>query len=103
MHQSTEERRQKPHGEKEVVLKSPKPSLMLGAPPRLAYPLVVFMIRETEQDEMLHPDETVILVNVVHLKDTVCPLPTSILAQYLKQACGQLSSLKVRYPPTRYR
>lgn len=41
----------------------------------------------------------VILVNVVHLRDTVCPLPTSILAQYLKQASGQLSCLKVRKHP----
>lgn len=37
----------------------------------------------------------VALVNVVHIKDSVCPLPTSILAQYLKQANGQLSCLKV--------
>lgn len=34
-------------------------------------------------------------MNVVHIKDSVCTLPTSILAQYLKQANGQLSSLKV--------
>jgi hypothetical protein len=38
----------------------------------------------------------VALVNVVHIKDSVCTLPTSILAQYLKQANGQLSCLKVR-------
>ncbi|KAJ4437556.1 hypothetical protein ANN_17701, partial [Periplaneta americana] len=36
----------------------------------------------------------VALVNVVHIKDSVCTLPTSILAQYLKQANGQLSCLK---------
>lgn len=34
-------------------------------------------------------------MNVVHLRDPVCPLPTSILAQYLKQSSGQLSCLKV--------
>lgn len=50
---------QQPHSENVVVLKSPKPPLVLGAPPRLAYPLVVFMIREMESDELLHPDETV--------------------------------------------
>lgn len=37
----------------------------------------------------------VVLINVVHLRDPVCPLPTSVLAQYLKQASGQLSCLKV--------
>lgn len=35
-------------------------------------------------------------MNVVHIKDSVCTLPTSILAQYLKQANGQLSCLKVK-------
>ncbi|XP_041765002.1 cell growth regulator with RING finger domain protein 1-like isoform X1 [Anopheles merus] len=89
-----------PHTEHVITLQSPKPPLILGAPPRLAYPLVVFMIRETEPEELLHPDETVILVNVVHLRDPVCPLPTSILAQYLKQASGQLSCLKQLYLAT---
>lgn len=37
----------------------------------------------------------VALINVVHIKDSVCTLPTSVLAQYLKQANGQLSCLKV--------
>lgn len=97
---ATNVRCQQPHSETVVALKSPKPPLLLGAPPRLAYPLVVFMIRETETDELLHPDETVILVNVVHLRDPVCPLPTSILAQYLKQASGQLSCLKQLYLAT---
>uniref|UniRef100_A0A182XWV1 RING-type domain-containing protein n=1 Tax=Anopheles stephensi TaxID=30069 RepID=A0A182XWV1_ANOST len=48
-----------PHTEHIIALQSPKPPLILGAPPRLAYPLVVFMIRETEPEELLHPDETV--------------------------------------------
>ena len=38
-------------------------------------------------------------MNVVHIKDSVCTLPTSILAQYLKQANGQLSCLKVSLIP----
>uniref|UniRef100_U5EGF5 Putative cell growth regulator with ring finger protein n=1 Tax=Corethrella appendiculata TaxID=1370023 RepID=U5EGF5_9DIPT len=93
-------RSQKPHNDLIITLKSPKPPLVLGAPPRLAYPLVVFLIRDCETDENLHPDETVILVNVVHLKDPVCPLPTSVLAQYLKQTSGQLSCLKQLYLAT---
>ncbi|CRL00349.1 CLUMA_CG013621, isoform A [Clunio marinus] len=72
-------RNQEPHSETTVVIKSPKPPLVLGSPPRLAYPLVVFLIRETEADEISHPDDTVLLINVVHLKDPVCPLPTSQL------------------------
>lgn len=40
------------------------------------------------------------LISVVHIKDSVCTLPTSILAQYLKQANGQLSCLKQLYLAT---
>lgn len=42
-----------------ITIKVPKPPLQLGPPPRLAYPLVVFLIRETEEDEPSHPDDTV--------------------------------------------
>ncbi|CAO1312458.1 unnamed protein product [Diamesa tonsa] len=93
-------RNQQPHAENIIVLKSPKPALLLGAPPRLAYPLVVFLIKEMEKDEICHPDDTVVLISVVHLRDNVCPLPTSVLAQYLKQASGQLSCLKQLYLAT---
>lgn len=52
-------RGQLPHNEMIVKLKSPKPPLVLGAPPRLAYPLVVFLIRDEENESLTHPDETV--------------------------------------------
>lgn len=74
-------------------------TLDLGSPPRLFYPLVIFLIRSDSNDN-IHPDETVALINVIHIKDNVCPLPTSILAQYLKQANGQLSCLKQLYLAT---
>lgn len=104
--------RRGPHSDQTITLKLPASSLDLGTPPRLCYPLVIFLFR-TDNEEDLHPDETVnrlnallnrclnfirsqvALVNVVHVKDSVCTLPTSILAQYLKQANGQLSCLKV--------
>ncbi|CAB3362299.1 Hypothetical predicted protein [Cloeon dipterum] len=85
-----------PHGDKTITMQLPSPdSLDLGTPPRLCYPLVIFLIRD--DTETPHPDETVALINVVHIKDSVCTLPTSILAQYLKQANGQLSCLKPLY------
>ncbi|XP_043276674.1 cell growth regulator with RING finger domain protein 1-like isoform X2 [Venturia canescens] len=87
-----------PHGEETLRLCLPAPGLELGTPPRLCYPLVIFLTRRDNRD--LHPDETVALVNVVHIKDSVCTLPTSILAQYLKQANGQLSCLKQLYLAT---
>ncbi|XP_050294189.1 cell growth regulator with RING finger domain protein 1-like [Anthonomus grandis grandis] len=73
--------------------------LDLGTPPRLRYPLVIFLIR-SDADGKLHPDDTVALINVVHVKDSVCTLSTSILGQYLKQANGQLSCLKQLYLAT---
>lgn len=85
-----------PHKERPLTLHFPDPPLDLGTPPRLCYPLVIFMIRNDTQASV-HPDETVALVNVIHIKDSVCTLPTSILAQYLKQANGQLSCLKQLY------
>lgn len=101
----------------------PEGHLDLGTPPRLYYPLVILLIRDNpimHPDETVSRWHSVTflvhilfyscsrsmkmsyliyfqvaLVNVVHIKDSVCTLPTSILAQYLKQANGQLSSLKV--------
>uniref|UniRef100_A0A1B6K4J2 RING-type domain-containing protein n=2 Tax=Proconiini TaxID=565685 RepID=A0A1B6K4J2_9HEMI len=86
------------HSEWQQTMTLPTPSLDLGTPPRLCYPLVIFLIRDNPGT--LHPDETVALINVVHIKDSVCTLPTSILAQYLKQANGQLSCLKQLYLAT---
>lgn len=90
-----------PHGDELFTLFLPRPSdLDLGTPPRLCYPLVIFLVRNDPPQLDLHPDETVALINVVHIKDSVCTLPTSILAQYLKQANGQLSCLKQLYLAT---
>ncbi|XP_047116467.1 cell growth regulator with RING finger domain protein 1-like isoform X2 [Schistocerca piceifrons] len=86
------------HGDELFTLHLPQPELDLGTPPRLCYPLVVFLIRK--DSHTMHPDETVALINVIHIKDSVCTLPTSILAQYLKQANGQLSCLKQLYLAT---
>ncbi|XP_053682260.1 cell growth regulator with RING finger domain protein 1-like isoform X2 [Sabethes cyaneus] len=93
---ATNMRLQNPHDEKVIILKTKDP-LLLGAPPRSVYPLVVFIIREPESNELVSPEDAVILVNVIHLRDAGCPLPTSILAQYLKQAGGQLTCLKQLY------
>ncbi|KAL1461528.1 hypothetical protein WDU94_013415, partial [Cyamophila willieti] len=86
------------HGEKSIMLNMPEEKLKLGRPPRLCYPLVVILSRRDPCN--LHPNEPVALINVVHIKDAVCTLPTNILAQYLKQANGQLSSLKVSHTHT---
>ncbi|KAK7794923.1 hypothetical protein R5R35_005895 [Gryllus longicercus] len=86
------------HNNEVLTLSLPQPALDLGTPPRLCYPLVIFLVRNDPRT--MQPDETVALINVVHIKDSVCTLPTSILAQYLKQANGQLSCLKQLYLAT---
>lgn len=86
------------HSEKTIMLNMPETNLELGRPPRLCYPLVIILTRRDPCN--LHPNEPVALINVVHIKDAVCTLPTNILAQYLKQANGQLSSLKQLYLAT---
>ncbi|VEN43385.1 unnamed protein product [Callosobruchus maculatus] len=88
----------KAHSDETLTLKLDE-TLELGTPPRLCYPLVILLFRNDVDDE-IHPEETVALINVVHIKDKVCTLPTSILAQYLKQANGQLSCLKQLYLAT---
>ncbi|XP_053613441.1 cell growth regulator with RING finger domain protein 1-like [Plodia interpunctella] len=85
-----------PHDEKEMRLSTDEP-LQLGAPPRNCYPLVVILARDQRDTAELRPDETVALVTVVHIKDEQCPLPSGILAQYLKQANGNLTCLKQLY------
>lgn len=52
-----------PHNEIVMSLKSPKSPLVLGAPPRLVYPLVVFLIRDCdENDYCLNQEDTVSLM-----------------------------------------
>ncbi|GBP24431.1 Cell growth regulator with RING finger domain protein 1 [Eumeta japonica] len=85
-----------PHEERIIHLGIDQPP-PLGAPPRTCYPLVVVLARDLKQTDDLRPDDTVALVTVVHIRDEQCPLPTGILAQYLKQANGQLSCLKQLY------
>ncbi|XP_047536726.1 cell growth regulator with RING finger domain protein 1-like isoform X1 [Vanessa atalanta] len=83
------------HDEKEMKLSSEP--LQLGPPPRTCYPLVVILARDQRDTAELRPDDTVALVTVVHIRDDQCPLPSGIIAQYLKQANGHLSCLKQLY------
>lgn len=53
----TNELSRKPHGEETLRLSLPAPELELGTPPRLCYPLVIFLTRRDNRDP--HPDETV--------------------------------------------
>lgn len=52
-------RNKQPHNEELITLKCPKTPLALGAPPRLSYPLVIFLTREFDSEDHLHPNESV--------------------------------------------
>ncbi|PZC72058.1 hypothetical protein B5X24_HaOG211983 [Helicoverpa armigera] len=85
-----------PHDEKALKLSTEEP-LHLGPPPRSCYPLVVILARDLRDTGELRPDDTVALISVVHIRDDQCPLPSGVIAQYLKQANGHLSCLKQLY------
>ncbi|XP_012553121.1 cell growth regulator with RING finger domain protein 1 [Bombyx mori] len=85
-----------PHDEGPMRLSTVEP-LQLGPPPRTCYPLVVILARDLKDIGELRPDDTVALVSVVHIRDEQCPLPSGVIAQYLKQANGHLSCLKQLY------
>lgn len=84
------------HDEHALRLSTDEP-LHLGPPPRTCYPLVVILARDLRDTGVLRPDDTVALVSVIHIRDDQCPLPSGIIAQYLKQANGHLSCLKQLY------
>ncbi|KAG8229542.1 hypothetical protein J437_LFUL009016, partial [Ladona fulva] len=53
--------RSAPHGDELFTLFLPRPSdLDLGTPPRLCYPLVIFLVRNDPPHLELHPDETIL-------------------------------------------
>ncbi|KAK8726924.1 hypothetical protein OTU49_010136 [Cherax quadricarinatus] len=81
---------------KQVNLCPNSPPLSLGESPRKHYPLVVCMVR---QDAPQHTDGSQVgaLITIIHIKDSVCQIPSCILHQYLKQYSGQLTKLQVLY------
>ncbi|XP_014280051.1 cell growth regulator with RING finger domain protein 1 isoform X2 [Halyomorpha halys] len=84
------------HEEKVFKIRVPSEnSTDFKAAPKLCYPLVVFLV--TDCEETPKPEEAVALISILHVNDSICQLPTSIISQYLKQANGQVSRLKQLY------
>ncbi|XP_076055901.1 cell growth regulator with RING finger domain protein 1-like [Oratosquilla oratoria] len=71
-------------------------SLDLGPMPRSTYPLVVCMV---QQNDAMNQDiaEVGALVSIIHIKDDVCSIPTTVLHQFLKQYSGQCTRLQALY------
>eukprot|EP00092_Neocalanus_flemingeri_P047306 GFUD01053573.1.p1 GENE.GFUD01053573.1~~GFUD01053573.1.p1 ORF type:complete len:360 (+),score=113.45 GFUD01053573.1:61-1140(+) len=76
------------HEERGVVIrKSSAEPLNLGQAPREVYPLVVVLVRrDSEHTEDL--TEVTSLINIFHLKDSSCPIPSQILCTYMRQGAG---------------
>lgn len=61
--------RRQPHGEETLRLSLPAPELELGTPPRLCYPLVIFLTRRDNKDP--HPDETVSVIWIIDPRNNI--------------------------------
>lgn len=84
------------HGHEDRTVKVPRPrDLQLGPAPREVYPLVVILLRCGSDVAEDHTQVTC-LVNIIHLKDATCPIPSQILATYIRQGSG-LTQLRPLY------
>ena len=85
-----------PHEERDISLQCPEGALRdLGAAPREVYPLVVMLVKlgsEAAEDMA----EVTALVAIVHLRDAACPIPSQVLATYIRQGRG-LTQLRPLY------
>jgi len=73
-----------PHEELGLVASSPQ-ELSLGPSPRNSYPLVVVAIRADLGEDVEDLTMVTSLLAVVHIKDSVCPIPTQVLTSYVRQ------------------
>lgn len=72
-----------PHDRRDSVVQSPG-RMELGQAPREVYPLVVVMVRSGSQ-LAAQPGQVTALVNIIHLKDDTCPIPSQVLSVYIRQ------------------
>lgn len=76
----------------------------LGQSPRTCYPLVVILARDlaNEGDGEKDPDDVVFMINVIHVKDKVCPLETNVITRLLKKRNGLTINLQTLYTPNEF-
>ncbi|KAH9406617.1 Zinc finger, C3HC4 type (RING finger) [Tyrophagus putrescentiae] len=71
---------------------------LFGANNRDRYPLVVMLaLNDKEIEDQVEINDIVLLVSIIHLKDNVIPLETSIIAQYIKRKSGVVLNLQDLY------
>jgi len=82
--QSSSLSRSSAHEKRDLVLQSPPASMELGPAPREVYPLVVVMVR-SGSETAAQPSQVTALVNIIHLRDDICPIPSQVLSTYIRQ------------------
>lgn len=73
----------------------------LGQSPRTCYPLIVILARDLSKEEASNKSENDVLfmINVIHVKDRVCPLETNVITRLLKKRSGLTINLQTLYTP----
>lgn len=76
----------------------------LGQSPRTCYPLVVILARDLagEEDGEKDADDVAFMINVIHVKDKVCPLETNVITRLLKKRNGLTINLQTLYTPNEF-
>lgn len=69
----------------------------LGQSPRTCYPLVVILARDLSRDVNQDENDVVFMINVLHVKDKVCPLETNVITRLLKKRNGLTINLQTLY------
>lgn len=66
--------------------------------PRDRYPVVVMLVlNDRNIEDEIDPNDIVILVSIIHLKDTLVPIETGIIARYIKRKSGIVLDLQDLY------
>lgn len=66
--------------------------------PRDRYPLaIILLLNDREIEEQLQNNDIVMMASIIHLKDSLVPLTTSVIGQYIKRKSGIVLNLQDLY------
>ncbi|OTF82568.1 cytochrome b-c1 complex subunit Rieske, mitochondrial-like protein [Euroglyphus maynei] len=66
--------------------------------PRDRYPLaIILLLNDRELEEQLHNNDIVMMASIIHLKDSLVPLSSSVIGQYIKRKSGIVLNLQDLY------
>lgn len=73
----------------------------LGESPRSCYPLIVILASKLidEDFDNKNDNDVAFMINVLHVKDKICPLDTNVITRLLKKCNGLTINLQTLYTP----